>query len=86
LRKSTSGVEVDFSLSIVTDLAVIMIVAAIVVYIFYLLKQPMIIGYIIAGIIIGPYTPPFSLISQPQVFSATADLGVILLLFGASSK
>jgi CPA2 family monovalent cation:H+ antiporter-2 len=76
----------EFSLSIVTDLAVIMIIAAIVVYIFYLLKQPMIIGYLIAGIIIGPYTPPFSLISQPQVFSATADLGVILLLFGIGLK
>ena len=63
-----------------------MIIAAIIVYIFYLLKQPMIIGYIIAGIIIGPYTPPFSLISQPQVFSATADLGVILLLFGIGLK
>jgi CPA2 family monovalent cation:H+ antiporter-2 len=77
---------VNFSLSIVADLAIIMIIAAIVVYLFYLLKQPMIIGYIIAGIIIGPYTPPFSLISQPQVFSATADLGVILLLFGIGLK
>jgi CPA2 family monovalent cation:H+ antiporter-2 len=46
----------------------------------------MILGYIIAGIIIGPYTPPFGLISQPQVFSATADLGVILLLFGIGLK
>jgi monovalent cation:H+ antiporter-2, CPA2 family len=76
----------DLSLSIVTDLAVIMIIAAVVVYIFYLLKQPMIIGYLIAGIIIGPYTPPFNLVSQPQVFSATADLGVILLLFGIGLK
>lgn len=72
----------DFSLSIVTDLAVIMTIAALVTYLFYLLKQPMIIGYLIAGIIIGPYTPPFNLVSQPQVFSATADMGVILLLFG----
>jgi monovalent cation:H+ antiporter-2, CPA2 family len=72
----------EFSLSIVADIAIIMFIAAIVVYIFYLLKQPVIIGYLIAGIIIGPYTPPFNLVSQPQVFSATADMGVILLLFG----
>ncbi len=71
-----------FSSEIVADLAVIMIIAAIVVYIFYLLKQPMIIGYLVAGVIIGPYTPPFGLIKEPAVFSATADLGVILMLFG----
>ncbi len=75
-----------FSSSIVADFAVIMIIAAAVVYLFYRLKQPMIIGYLIAGIIIGPYTPPFSLIANPAVFSATADLGVILLLFGIGLK
>jgi monovalent cation:H+ antiporter-2, CPA2 family len=77
---------VSFSSSIVADLAVIMIVAAIMVYLFHKLKQPIILGYLIAGVIIGPYTPPFSLISQPQTFSATADLGVILLLFGIGLK
>jgi CPA2 family monovalent cation:H+ antiporter-2 len=76
----------DFSSSVVADLAIIMIIAAVVVYIFYLLKQPMIIGYLIAGVIIGPYTPPFSLILEPGVFRATADLGVILLLFGIGLK
>ena len=72
----------DFSASIVADLAVIMIIAAVLVYIFHFLKQPTIIGYLAAGIIIGPYTPPFSFIEQPEVFSATADMGVILMLFG----
>jgi len=52
----------DFSSSIVADFAVIMIVAAITVYIFYKLKQTMIIGHFIAGVIVGPYTPPFSFI------------------------
>lgn len=71
-----------FSSSIVADLAIIMIIAAVVVYLFYRLKQPMVIGYLVAGVIIGPYTPPFGFIEQQAVFSATADLGVILLLFG----
>jgi monovalent cation:H+ antiporter-2, CPA2 family len=77
---------VTFSSSVVADLAVIMTIAAVVVFIFYRLKQPMIIGYLIAGIIIGPYTPPFNLVSQPEVFSATADLGVILLIFAIGVK
>lgn len=76
----------NFSSSVVADLAIIMTIGAAVVFLFYRLKQPMIIGYLIAGIIIGPYTPPFSLISKPEVFSATADLGVILLLFGIGLK
>jgi monovalent cation:H+ antiporter-2, CPA2 family len=77
---------VTFSSSVVADLAVIMTIAAVVVYLFYRLKQPMIIGYLIAGVIIGPFTPPFELVSQPEVFSATADLGVILLIFGIGLK
>ncbi|MDP2932138.1 MAG: cation:proton antiporter, partial [Chloroflexota bacterium] len=59
-----------------------MTIAAIVVFLFYKIKQPLILGYLIAGIIIGPYTPPFSLITRLDVIGAAADLGVILLLFG----
>ena len=59
-----------------------MTIAAIVMILFYKLKQPLILGYLIAGVIIGPYTPPFSLITRLDVLGATADLGVILLLFG----
>jgi CPA2 family monovalent cation:H+ antiporter-2 len=47
----------------------------------YKLKQPMVIGYIIAGMIIGPFTPPFSLISNFDVLNLFAEIGVILLLF-----
>lgn len=71
-----------FSAEIVADFAVIMTIAGIVTFLFYKLKQPLILGYLIAGIIIGPYTPPFSLVTRPDVFGAAADLGVILLLFG----
>ncbi|TLX89644.1 MAG: cation:proton antiporter, partial [Thaumarchaeota archaeon] len=39
-----------------------MIVASIMALLSYKLKQPMVIGYIVAGMIIGPYTPPFSLV------------------------
>jgi len=69
------------SYQVIADLAVIMVIAAAVTFIFHKLKQPLILGYLIAGIIIGPYTPPFSLVSRLDVLGATADLGVILLLF-----
>jgi CPA2 family monovalent cation:H+ antiporter-2 len=49
---------------IIQDLVVIMIIASVMTLIFYKLEQPIVIGFIIAGIIIGPHTPPFSLINN----------------------
>jgi monovalent cation:H+ antiporter-2, CPA2 family len=66
---------------IVQDFAVIMIVAAIMLVITYKLKQPMAVGYILAGMIIGPHTPPFSLIRNVDTVNVFAELGIIMLLF-----
>ncbi|AIF82143.1 Kef-type K+ transport system, predicted NAD-binding component [Candidatus Nitrososphaera evergladensis SR1] len=66
---------------IVQDFAVVMVVAAIMIAITYKLKQPMVIGYILAGILIGPYTPPFSLVRDASTINVLAELGIIMLLF-----
>ena len=66
---------------IVQDFAVIMIVAAIMIAITYRLKQPILIGYLLAGMVIGPFTPPFSLISSVNTINTLAELGIIMLLF-----
>ena len=66
---------------LIQDFAVIMIVAAIMLVITHRLKQPMVIGYILAGMIIGPYTPPFSLIQNVNSLNTFAELGIIMLLF-----
>src|SRR4029078_3299678 len=58
-----------------------MIVAAIMTIISWKLKQPLILGYIAAGIIIGPHTPPFNLISNTDVLNLFSEIGIILLLF-----
>ena len=63
------------------DLAVVMIVAGLVTVIFHRFKQPVVLGYIIAGVIIGPHTPPFPLIHEEQTVNTLAELGVILLMF-----
>jgi len=65
----------------IQDFAVIMIIAAIMLVITHRLKQPMVIGYILAGMIIGPYTPPFSLIHNVNSLNTFAELGIIMLLF-----
>src|ERR671918_1448174 len=66
---------------IIQDFSVIMIIASAMAFISYKLKQPLVIGYIIAGIIIGPHTPPFSLILNQDILNLFAEIGVILLLF-----
>jgi CPA2 family monovalent cation:H+ antiporter-2 len=63
------------------DLAVVMIVAAIVTVLFRQLKQPVVLGYILAGVIIGPHTPPASLIADEQAIETLSELGVIFLMF-----
>jgi len=65
----------------VRDFAIIMIVASVMALISHRLKQPMVIAYIVAGMIIGPYTPPFSLITETDTLTLFAEIGVILLLF-----
>jgi len=73
--------ETSFSPFLVQDFAVIMIVAAIMLGITYKLRQPMVLGYILAGMVIGPYTPPFSLIRDLDTVNAFAELGIVMLLF-----
>jgi CPA2 family monovalent cation:H+ antiporter-2 len=63
------------------DLAVVMITAAIVTVLFRRFKQPVVLGYILAGVIIGKHTPPFSLVSDEHAVETLSALGVIFLMF-----
>ena len=78
---SLSESTTSSSAFIVQDFAVIMIIAAIMLFLTHKLKQSMVIGYLIAGMIIGPYTPPFTLINQIETVNIFAELGIIMLLF-----
>lgn len=63
------------------DMAVVMIVAGVVTLLFHRLKQPVVLGYILAGFIIGPHTPPFPLIHDEESIKVLAELGIIFLMF-----
>jgi len=71
----------DFTAATIADFAIILSAAGLMTLIFHKIKQPLILGYLVAGIIIGPFSPPFSLVPEPDVLHATAELGVLLLLF-----
>ena len=55
------------------DLAVVMIVAGLVTVLFRQLRQPVVLGYIIAGVLIGPHTPPFPLVRDEATIHTLAD-------------
>jgi monovalent cation:H+ antiporter-2, CPA2 family len=66
---------------ILQDLSVIMIIAGGMAMLSWRFKQPLIVGYIGAGMIIGPHTPPFSLILNLDILNLFAEIGIVLLLF-----
>ncbi len=66
---------------LIHDLAVILTVAGIVSLIFQKIRQPVVLGYITAGIIIGPYTPPYPMVTDIAGIKIWAELGVIFLMF-----
>jgi len=68
-------------ISFLRDLAVVMIVAGLVTVVFHRFKQPVVLGYILAGVIIGPYTPPFPLIRDEEAIKTLSELGVVMLMF-----
>ncbi|TAK73115.1 MAG: cation:proton antiporter [Gammaproteobacteria bacterium] len=58
-----------------------MLIAGLMIVLCRQFKQPVVFGYIIAGMIVGPYTPPFSFISDETIINTLAELGVIFLMF-----
>ena len=68
--------------TLILDLALITIYAAIVTLLFKKLKQPTVLGYILAGILAGPYFDLLPTVTDRENLSLWADIGVIFLLFG----
>jgi len=62
------------------SLAVVLCVAAVATVVFQRLRQPVVFGYLLAGLIIGPHIP-IPLVADPQTVRALSELGVILLMF-----
>jgi CPA2 family monovalent cation:H+ antiporter-2 len=69
------------SLAFLQDLALVMIVAGLVTILCHRFKQPVVLGYILAGLIIGPHTPPYNLIHDMETIHILSELGVIFLMF-----
>jgi len=66
--------------SFLQNLAVVLCVAAVATVVFQRLRQPVVFGYLLAGMIIGPHIQ-IPLVADPQTVRALSELGVILLMF-----
>ncbi|HET6283084.1 MAG TPA: cation:proton antiporter [Polyangia bacterium] len=70
----------NVSMDILTDLAVILCVAAVTTVIFQRIRQPVVLGYLLAGLIVGPHVP-LPLFADLGMAHMLSELGVILLMF-----
>ena len=64
-----------------SDLALILVTAGVTTVLFKWLKQPLVLGYIIAGLLIGPYFPWFPVINDHHSVEIWSEIGMVFLLF-----
>ena len=67
--------------TMIQDLALMLIVAGIVTLIFKRLKQPWVLGYIVAGFLVSPHMPYTASVADRENIQLWADIGVMFLLF-----
>jgi len=67
--------------SLITDLAYILVVASVVTIIFKRLRQPLVLGYIVAGFLAGPHMPYTPSVSSMEGIEEWSQLGVVFLMF-----
>jgi len=70
----------------IQDLAVVMMVAGFVGWLCHRIGLSVIVGYLAAGVVIGPYTPPFSLVSSVPRIETLAQMGLVFLMFSIGMK
>ena len=66
---------------LIADLALILVVAGVTTLVFKRLKQPLVLGYIVAGFIAGPHMPITPTVTDTGSIQTWADIGVIFLMF-----
>lgn len=68
--------------ALIQDLGLILMAAAVVTLLFKKFKQPVVLGYLIAGVLVGPHFDFFSSVKDTASVSIWAEIGVIFMLFG----
>ena len=66
---------------LIKDLALILVVAGVVTLVFKRLRQPLVLGYIVAGFLVSPHMPYLASVVDKENIQTWADIGVMFLLF-----
>ena len=69
------------NLRLVADLALILTSAGIVTVIFKLLKQPLVLGYLVAGFLVGPHLHIFPTVADTTDVEVWSEIGIIFMMF-----
>ena len=64
----------------VSDLAIVLCVAAVISILMRLMRQSSVVGYLLAGLVVGPYLP-IPLFAEPRRVESMAEFGVLLVMF-----
>ena len=67
--------------ALISDLAVMMLTAGIITIIFRKIRQPLILGYILAGFLMSPYFPLFMTVEDTAAIHTWSEIGIIFLMF-----
>ena len=79
--KESNSSEGENETGLISDLALILVVAGLATVIFKRLKQPVVLGYIVAGFLVGPHCGFFPTVVNEANIDFWAELGIIFLLF-----
>ncbi|HTT56274.1 MAG TPA: cation:proton antiporter [Opitutaceae bacterium] len=73
-------------INFIQDLAIVVLLAGVVGWICQRLRLSVIVGYLAAGMLVGPYTPPFTLVSDIGRISTLAQVGLVFLMFSIGMR
>ena len=65
----------------IQDLAIILVVAGVVGWICQRIGLSVIVGFLVAGMVVGPYTPPITLVADVERVDTLAQIGLVFLMF-----
>ncbi len=67
---------------LISDLAIMLLTAGTVAVLFRKFRQPLVLGYILAGFLVGPYMPWFFTVADQASIETWSEIGIIVLMFG----
>jgi CPA2 family monovalent cation:H+ antiporter-2 len=76
----------EHGINFIQDFAVVLLVAGAVGWVCQWMKLSVVVGYLLAGVLVGPFTPPFSLVKDGGSIETLAQVGLVFLMFSIGLK